>query len=68
MKKQITWKITLKRGKEKLGKGRLFDLEQYTKYTRLWKSTNLYLQKDPVHLNWKDVLLVVEVLTWLSPP
>ena len=50
----IFWKITI-------------ETKQYTKYTRLRKSTNPHLQKDYVHLNWKDILLVVEVLPWLSP-
>ena len=43
------------------------ETEQYTKYTRLRKSTNPYLQKDHVRLNWKDILLVVKVLPQLTP-
>ena len=38
------------------------ETEQYTKYTRLRKGTNPYLQKYHVLLNWKNILLVVEVL------
>ena len=38
------------------------ETEQYIKYTRFRKSTNLYVQKDHIRLNWKDILLVVEVL------
>ena len=49
LRSNICWKITTK-------------TEEYTKYTRLRKSTNPYLQKNHVCLNWKDILLVLEVL------
>ena len=43
------------------------ETEQYTKYARLRKSTNPYLHKAYVRFNWKDILLLLEVLPWLSP-
>ena len=40
--------------------------EQYTQYTRLKKNAyykifNIFLRRNQVHLDWKDILLVVEV-------
>ena len=46
--------------------------EQYTQYTRLkrnayYKIFNIFLRRNQVHLDWKDILLVVEVYPWASP-
>ena len=46
--------------------------EQYTQYTRLkrnayYKIFNIFLRRNQVHLDWKDILLLVEVPPWVSP-
>ena len=51
---------------------RTSESEQYTQYTRVKRNAyyelfNTFLRQNQVHLDWKDVLLVVEVPPWVYP-
>ena len=48
---------------------RTLESKQYTQYTKLKRNAcyemfNTFLRRNEVHLDWKDILLVVEVPPW----
>ena len=51
---------------------RTSESEQYTQYTNLKRNVyyeifNAFLRRNQVRLDWKDILLLVEVPPWVSP-